>query len=353
MNKSKEELRLFNSLGTDHLPKDVRERSINLLCQSLPESLQGKIDSGVVKDSLEDYHIHERRLVNHIIQYYQSHCALGAKVASVYYKAEKINIQIKKINDDEIAIYIPEKWTYFFRNILVLLSTIHENWNDRKQVGNAYKALLVYIDAIYYRGQLASIDAGETVDESIRVIEGHFNEVSDLLFSIFAFAICHELSHIVLKHDKQNVSIIEREIEADTHAYIMFLKLIQNYLRGNDQEIAITECFQHYVANAPQILLRLYATIHSYLSIVYEEKYSQEYPDFILREKTLFDMQKNMPTKKWFSLCEKIDTTILFNQDAIKFYNEFQKPCEFFVEQTTLKKQRGKLDVLKTIDSGE
>jgi len=353
MSKSKEESRLLNSLGTDILSAEERTCDIKAFCQSLPEYMRGKIDSHVINDSLKDYHVHYRRLTDHIVQYYRDHCALSTKVTSVYYKTIEINLQIKKINDDEIAIYVPEKWANFFRDTLALLCTMHEDWNDHEQLGNIYTALLVYIDGFYRRGWGASVGSRETVDKCIRVLEGHFTEISDLLFSIFAYAICHELSHIVLEHDKQNISVIERETEADTHAYIMFLKLIQNYLQGNDQEIAITECFQHYVANAPQILLRLYATIHSYLSTVHEEKRLQEYPDFLLREKTLFDLQKNMPIEKWLSLCEKIDTTTLFNQDAMQFYKKIQESCEYFVEQTILKKQRGKLDVLKKLDSEE
>jgi len=353
MNNNEEELRLSNSIGTDHAPGDVRRNGIEVFCQSLPESMQGKIDSNVVDDSVEDIHSHERRLANHIIQYYSDHCALKTKVATVFYKTGKINIQIKETNDEEIVMYIPEKWTLFFQSMLVLSSTMQEDWDNLEQVGNTYVALLAHIDSVYHRGNLTPYNAQNTIDECIRSLESNFAKIANLSFAIFAFAICHELSHIVLNHGQKEIPVVDREIEADTHAYIMFLRLIQNYLRGNNREIAITECFQHYVVNAPQILLKLYATAHNYLLIVYGERQSQRYPDFLLRKQALFEMQKNMPTEKWLALCEEIDTTTLFNQDAMNFFIIIQEACDYFVEQTDLKKQRGKLDVLNKIDSGE
>jgi hypothetical protein len=200
-----------------------------------------------------------------------------------------------------------------------------------------YTALLVYIDGLYYREWGASTDSMETVNKCIGVLEGHFTEISDLLFSVFAYAICHELSHIVLEHDKQNITVIEREIEADTHAYIMFLRLIQNYLEGNDQEIAITECFQHYVANAPQVLLRLYVTIHSYLSIIYEEKQLQEYPDFLLREKRFSICKTRCQQRSGSRYVRKLTLLLYSTKMRCGFIKRFKSHANILLNKLLLK----------------
>ena len=344
--RSNQEKYYESIFGTD-LPseKENRER-VRFFLNSLPKNSKIEIDEEEKEKALGHPLYHERAMAKHVSILYKEHYPTLPEIEFVFYSGNVTSILLE-INDNQHTIFIPELWVCFFRNILVQLSCLKINLQqeNKDEIGNNYLTLLICVDSFCKRN-LPSYVQNE-IDECIKILDGHFAELADLLYSIFAFTICHELSHITLNHHNKS-DIYQREYEADSHAYIMFLKLIEQFRYGKTNHPMAT-AFQDYVAYAPMIFMRILEMIANFLNIVYNEKQSAKYPTYRQRESAL----KTIALGNLSSIEQYIDSILPYKLDKKShdesqiFYEEFDVPIEFFITETALKKQRGKLKVLE------
>lgn len=336
-----------NNLDTSLPSEQERRERIKVFLESLPENSSIEIDEDEMEKALSDYFYHDRAMAEHVLSLYQKYFPTLSEIKFVFYNGGNVNIANKKN-----YIYITENWITFFKDILVLLSSLELTLQqkDNDGIGDNYLNLLICIDTFCYRGKLGTSSYSKKIDENIKKLNEHFQKLSNLLFSIFAFAICHELSHIVLNHQDEKIDKCQREYEADSHAYIMFLKLIEQFQNGETTHpMAIS--FQHYVACTPEIFIRIYEMIASFLNIVYNQKQSIEYPTFKQR-KTALDI---IASGDLSSIEQYITNIPLYKLDRESreqsqiLYDEIYSASEFFITETALKKQRGKLKSIENM----
>ena len=340
--------RLYESIfGTSLSSEQEQRERIKVFLESLPENSEIEIDEEELEKALSDNFYHKRAMAEHVLSLYQEYFPTLPEIEFVFYNGGKVNIENQKNN-----IYITDNWILFFRDVLVLLSSLEFTLQqkDNEGIGDNYLNLLICIDTFCYRGKSGTSPYSKEIDVNIKKLNGHFQELANLLFSIFAFAICHELSHIVLNHQYEENDKRQREYEADSHAYIMFLKLIEQFQNGETSHpMAIS--FQHYVACAPAIFMRIYEMIASFLYIVYNQKQSIEYPTFKQRENSL----KRIVLGDLSIVEEYISNIPLYKLDnesnelSQLFYDEIYTASEFFITETALKKQRGKLKSIENM----
>ena len=85
------------------------------------------------------------------------------------------------------------------------------------------------------------------------------NLISDLYWSCLAFAFCHEIAHIYLRHTEQgdgSGNLWEKEYEADAVGYDVYLQIIEKASKYSKEPFA--EVFHDYLYTAPMILFQFY-----------------------------------------------------------------------------------------------
>ena len=340
--------KFYESIFGTNLPSEQKNRErVQDFLNSLPKNSKIEIDEEEKEKALGLPLYHERAMAKHVLSLYKEYYPTFPEIEFVFYKGVATNISFKIIENQKI-ILIPELWIGLFKNTLVLLSCLEINLQqeNKEEIGNNYLTLLICVDSFCKRDLPSDIQ--NKIDECIKILNGHFTELADLLYSIFAFAICHELSHITLNHCNKINDIYLREYEADSHSYIMFLKLIEQFRYGKTNHPMAT-AFQDYVAYAPMIFMRIHEMISSYLGTVYNEKQSVKYPTYKQRESAL----TTIALGKLSSIEQCIENIPPYKLDkkshdeSQMFYDEFYISSEFFITETVLKKQRGKLKILE------
>jgi len=340
--------KIYESIfGTNLLSEQENRKRVQDFLNSLPKNSKIEIDEEEKEKAFEIPLYHERTLAEHVSSLYKEYYTTLPEIEFVFYKGFATNISFKILNNQH-TILIPELWIGLFKSIIALLSCLEINLQQKnnEEIGNNYLTLLTCIDSFCKR-DLPS-DVQRETDECIKVLDEHFTELADLLYSIFAFTICHELSHIILDHHNKKQDIYKREYEADSHAYMMFLKLIEQFRYGKTNH-PMAMSFQDYVAYAPMIFMRILEMIANFLDIVYNEKQSAKYPTYRQREFAL----KTIALGNLSSIEQYIGNIFPYKLDKKShdesqlFYEEFDVPIEFFITETALKKQRGKLKVLE------
>ena len=333
--------------GTNLLSEQENRKRVQDFLNSLPENSKIEIDEQEKEKALGLPLYHERAMAKHVLCLYNEYYPTLPEIEFVFYKGVATNISFKVI-DNKQTILIPELWIGLFKNTLVLLSCleIHLQQENKEEIGNNYLTLLTLIDSFCKR-DLPS-DVQNESDKCIKILDEHFTELADLLYSIFAFTICHELSHITLNHYNKIDDICQREYKADSHAYMMFLKLIEQFRYGKTNH-SMAIAFQDYVAYAPMIFMRIHEMVADFLYIVYNERQSVKYPTYKQRETAL----KSIALGNLSSIEQYIVNILPYKLDKKShdesqiFYEEFDVPIDFFITETTLKKQCGKLKVLE------
>lgn len=107
--------------------------------------------------------------------------------------------------------------------------------------------------------------------------------VADLYWCMLAFALCHEVAHIYLKHcdfnnDKQisDEEIRKQEYEADKAGYDIYLRVLMKYMHRTTDETS--SVFQEYMYTAPMILLLFYRGLFFVDELLYNEQRLETHP---------------------------------------------------------------------------
>lgn len=166
------------------------------------------------------------------------------------------------------------------------------------------------------------------------------NLIADLYWSCLAFAFCHELAHIHLKHteyDGTKRNVWTEEYEADAVGYDVYLHMIETVREDPGQPFS--GVFHDYLYVAPMILFQFYEDAYYLGYWLFGERAGYSHPPLDSRSKALLEISQED--------CYTFDTKS--GNDLLNCYMDIS---EFFREQLLLKLQRGKLDqvVQKGVD---
>lgn len=157
------------------------------------------------------------------------------------------------------------------------------------------------------------------------------NLIADLYWACLAFAFCHEIAHIYLKHeeldDSQDTSW-KAEYAADAVGYEVYLHLIETAQQNTTEPFA--GIFHDYLYTAPMILFRFYEDTYFMGYWLFGERAGDSHPPLSKRFEELLRISEN--PKYTF------DTSM-----GIDLLNNYLDVSDYYREQLILKLQRGKL----------
>lgn len=166
---------------------------------------------------------------------------------------------------------------------------------------------------------------------------------ADLYWCMLAFALCHEVAHIYLKHcDIQNdkevceADIRQQEYDADKAGYDIYLRLIMKYMHNTSDEIS--SIFQEYMYTAPMILLLFYHGLFYVDELLYDERRLETHPDEEDRINKLLEISQS----EGYDI-DTVEGNILLSN--------YYLVSDAFCEKLKTKLQEGKLDELIRKDS--
>ena len=157
----------------------------------------------------------------------------------------------------------------------------------------------------------------------------------DIFYSSIAFALLHEISHAYLKHDESIIDL-QKEIEADEKAYLIFLNLCDD-IQNNRLSSIFHECLKEYTYMAPMYLLEFYYVVYytgSFLCPYHPAAEKQEFENIVLRKKALFDV--------FYAWDRDVNP-----DQSYDLYNCYLDSTESFLRSFVASDKAGMLDVLK------
>jgi len=156
--------------------------------------------------------------------------------------------------------------------------------------------------------------------------------IADLYWSCLAFAFCHEISHIHLKHVEQYIDpklLWKVEYEADAVGYDVYLQIIENVCKESNDPFA--DVFHDYLYIAPMILFQFYEDTYFMSYWLFGEKAGNSHPPLQKRFEALLQISE----QPQYTFETKEGNILL---------NNYMDVSECFREQLILKLQRGKLN---------
>lgn len=121
--------------------------------------------------------------------------------------------------------------------------------------------------------------------------------ITDLYWSIIAFAFCHELAHIYLGHvninrEKTFAELRQDEFSADALGYDVFLSIIDGTIEG--LKSPFLGCFHDYLYAAPMILFLFYRDLYYMNYWLFNEAIQyDDHPTFAERINQLLEISEN------------------------------------------------------------
>lgn len=161
-------------------------------------------------------------------------------------------------------------------------------------------------------------------------IEG-VNLIADLYWSCLAFAFCHEIAHIYLKHedpDNSQDTSWKAEYDADAVGYEVYLHMIETAQHNTTEPFA--GIFHDYLYTAPMILFRFFEDTYFMGYWLFGEEAGDSHPPLSKRFEELLRISEH--PKYTFDTSEGND-----------LLNNYLDVSDYYREQLILKLQRGKL----------
>lgn len=181
--------------------------------------------------------------------------------------------------------------------------------------------------------------------ELTKAIKKHCDDVAvelitDLYWSIIAFAFCHELAHISLGHvnkgkEKSFAELRQDEFSADSLGYDVFLSIIDGTIEG--LESPFLACFHDYLYVAPMVLFLFYRDLYYMDYWLFGETIQyNDHPTFFERinqllelsedEKYKFDTEEgNEVLKNYWNISDYFCTELLYKLANGKLSHVVQK----------------------------
>lgn len=157
--------------------------------------------------------------------------------------------------------------------------------------------------------------------------------ITDLYWSILAFAFSHELAHVYLGHTRstgllEHEKVKEHEYKADAIGYDVYLSIVDGKI--GDPASPFHLCFHDYLYSAPIILFLFYEDLYFMEYWVFGEEIRGDHPPFSSRIERLIEISEN----------ERFSFDTMAGNDVL---NSFWDVSDEFKNQLFLKLKNGKL----------
>lgn len=156
--------------------------------------------------------------------------------------------------------------------------------------------------------------------DKIKDIENISTIASDLFYASITFALLHEMSHAYLRHDPYDKSV-EKEIEADKHAYSIFLNYYDD-IKNNKFASRFKEIISDYIYFAPIFLLDFYNLVFYTGRELCADNYNIDdsfFENTLKRKETIINLFENCDAD--------VDENITYS-----VYNSFSDSIDLFVD---------------------
>ncbi|MDR0908720.1 MAG: hypothetical protein LBM77_03040 [Spirochaetaceae bacterium] len=347
MYRTDSEVLYDNILGTDIISTSEKlQIKIDAYVNDFSNYDDIKLNEQAKDKSLRDIFFLEREIIDDIQNVFSKNF-IPTQIEYSFIKTRNTNIITNNRNNRKIII-IPVSWSKFYFGVLVYLRLLKRQYDDEIEMGNIYRNLLIYVDSMYCRNRLMPESVDKEFPENVFLLGNDAGTISDILYIMFAFIICHEISHIVLNHDDSDTKLFEHENEADITGYAMFLKWLSGMKEGKSK---VSECFDfnEMFYNAPKLFFKICDMCNQYKKIVYgENSINNLYPTFIERNKNIEQIEKGKNIQ-WNRVCEKLDMKIDFHTFSLDnpLSINLEQAIVYFIRTTEIKSQAGKLDSIK------
>lgn len=157
--------------------------------------------------------------------------------------------------------------------------------------------------------------------------------IADLYWSCLAFAFCHEIAHIYLKHTDEEIgcSSQKREFDADAVGYEVYLHIIETTCKKSSDPFS--KIFHDYLYTAPMILFQFYEDAYYLNYWLFGELAGDSHPPLRERIDALFQISE----QPQYTFDTKEGNILL---------NNYMDVSDWFREQLIIKLQKGKLNQL-------
>lgn len=157
--------------------------------------------------------------------------------------------------------------------------------------------------------------------------------ITDLYWCMIAFALCHEVAHIYLKHEMvEDITIAHtQEYEADKVGYDVFLHLMMRYMDRSDDHI--TSFFREYLYAAPMILMLFFHDLFSMGYYMYGERIGGEHPSLLSRIDRFLEISQ-------------MDKYVFDSSEGNTVLQCYWDVSDKFLEELFYKLKNGKLEVI-------
>lgn len=157
--------------------------------------------------------------------------------------------------------------------------------------------------------------------------------ISDLYWCMIAFALCHEVAHIYLKHQepKDLASAHAQEYEADAAGYDVFLRLMIRYMHRADGDAFAF--FQEYLYATPMILMLFFHDLFSMGYYMFGETIGKDHPSLMNRIDRFLEISQK----------EEYDFDTTEGNTVLQSYWEVS---DKFLEELLYKLKNGKLETI-------
>ena len=239
--------------------------------------------------------------------------------------------QASRLFSEKYEIYIDE---LILASLFEYVSAYYlwsREYKDKDASGFCFKYVLTLLNYTNRLGILTNDDLESSLVKQLveRYDISALNLISDLYWSCLAFAFCHEIAHIYLKHTEQPMDDLwKMEYDADTVGYKVYLKLVETAYE--DPNVPFSGIFHDYLYTAPMILFQFYEDTYFMSYWLFGERAGNSHPPLRDRMNHLFEVGQHIQ-------CE-IDP-----KEGNILLNSYMDVSDWFREQLILKLQKGKL----------
>lgn len=212
-----------------------------------------------------------------------------------------------------------------------------KDYDDKDVYAFCFKYVVTLLN---YSWRLGIISDDEHEVELVKKIVDHcdicaINLIADLYWSCLAFAFCHEIAHIYLKHSAQengsNSDQWAKEYEADALGYEVYLNIIETV--KEDSGVPFSGIFHDYLYVAPMILFQFYEDAYFLSYWLFGELAGSSHPPLNKRAEALL------------RISERQEYTFETREGNI-LLNNYLDVSDWLREQLIIKLQKGKLNNL-------
>lgn len=175
-------------------------------------------------------------------------------------------------------------------------SYLWARYADQEDIkSECFKQMFYNFDALCRKGMFANVEGSLHLFNLLNLNSENWELgfIGDLYWCMISFAVCHEVSHIYLRHNipKDTTEAHMQEFQADQVGYEIYLSLMMKYKDSSeDKEYSV---FREYLYAAPMILLLFYHNLFSMSYWLFGETIGNSHPPLMKRIGKLLEISQS------------------------------------------------------------